>query len=54
MKKELKKLLKNIGLDENFKIEIVNSTNKEKERNIQNIYTKNFKGQDNLREMSID
>ena len=33
-----------IGLDEDYKIEIVNSTNKEKRENTLNIYTKNFKG----------
>ena len=32
MKKELKEQLKEIGLDENYKIKIVNSTDKEKEK----------------------
>ena len=32
--KRIKEQLNNIGLDENYKIEIVNSTNKEKERNM--------------------
>ena len=45
--KRVKETLKNIGLDENFKIEIVNSTNKDKRENIQNIYTKSFKEQVN-------
>ena len=41
--KRIKEQLKNIGLDENYKIKIVNSTDKEKEKNMSNIYTKNFK-----------
>ena len=45
--KRIKEQLKNIGLDENYKIEIVNSTDKEKEKNIQNIYTKDYKEKDN-------
>ena len=49
--KRVKETLKNIGLEENFKIEIVNSTNKEKGKNIQNICTKNFKEQGSLKEM---
>ena len=40
--KRIKQQLKNIGLDENYKIEIVNSTDKEKEKNTPNIYTKDF------------
>ena len=32
--KRIKQQLKNIGLDENYKIEIVNSTNKEKRENM--------------------
>ena len=40
--KRIKQQLKNIGLDENYKIKIVNSTDKEKERNMLNIYIKNF------------
>ena len=32
--KRIKQQLKNIGLNENYKIEIVNSTNKEKKRKI--------------------
>ena len=35
--------LKKIGLDENYKIEIINSTDKEKERNMSNTFIKNFK-----------
>ena len=38
--KRIKEQLKNIGLDENYKIEIVNSTDKKKERNMLNIYKK--------------
>ena len=41
--KRIKEQLKNIGLDENYKIKIVNSTDKEKEKNMSNIYIKNFK-----------
>ena len=47
----VKEQLKKIGLDENYKIEIVNSTDKERERNMLNIYTKNFKEKVNLKEM---
>ena len=32
--KRIKEQLKNIGLDENYKIEIVNSTDKEKKRKV--------------------
>ena len=53
VEKRIKDQLKRIGLDENFKIEIVNSTDKEKEQNTLNIYTKNFKERDSLKEMSI-
>ena len=42
----VKEQLKKIGLDENYKIEIVNSTNKEKKRNMLNTYTKNCKEKD--------
>ena len=42
--KRIKEQLKKIGLDENYKIEIVNSTHKEKEKNTLNIYTKDSKG----------
>ena len=52
--KRVKETLKNIGLDENFKIEIVNSTNKDKEKNTQIIYIKNFKEQGSLKETWID
>ena len=38
----VKEQLKKIGLDENYKIQIVNSTNKEKEIGMLNIYIKNF------------
>ena len=39
LKKELKNNLKNIGLDENYKIEIVNSTDKEKrEKYVKHLY----------------
>ena len=41
--KRIKEQLKNIGLDENYKIEIVNSTDKEKEKSMLNIYIKDFK-----------
>ena len=41
--KRIKEQLKNIGLDENYKIEIVNSTDKEKEKNMLNIFIKNYK-----------
>ena len=38
--KRVKEQLKEIGLDENYKIKIVNSTDKEKERSIQKLYSK--------------
>ena len=41
--KRVKEQLKKIGLDENYKVEIVNSTDKEKERNMLNIFIRNFK-----------
>ena len=41
--KELKKQLKDIGLDENYKIDIVNSTDKVKEKNMYDIFTKTSK-----------
>ena len=41
--KRIKEQLKKIGLDENHKIQIVNSTDKEKEINMLNIYTKDSK-----------
>ena len=44
MKKRVKEQLKEIGLDENYKIKIVNSTNKEKENCIQKDCTQNYKG----------
>ena len=40
--KVVKERLKEIGYSENFDIEIVNSTSKEKEKNIQNIFLKNY------------
>ena len=52
--KRVKEQLKEIGLDENYKIKIVNSTDKEKERYIQKIYTINFKGKVYWKEMPID
>ena len=45
--KRIKEQLKKIGLDENYKIEIVNSTNKEKERDMLNTCIKNYKEKDN-------
>ena len=45
--KRIKEQLKNIGFDENYKIEIVNSTNKRKEINMLNTYTKSFNEQVN-------
>ena len=36
--KRIKEQLKNIGLDENYKIEIVNSTDKEKEKYVKHLY----------------
>ena len=42
--KRVKEQLKEIGLDENYKIKIVNSTNKEKENCIQKNYIINYKG----------
>ena len=41
--KRIKEQLKNIGLDENYKIKIINSTDKEKEKNMSNIYIKDSK-----------
>ena len=41
--KRIKEQLKNIGLDENYKIDIINSTDKEKEISMSNIFTKNSK-----------
>ena len=41
--KRIKEQLKNIGLDENYKIQIVNSTDKEKEESMSNTYTKDFR-----------
>ena len=45
--KRIKEQLKNIGLDENYKIKIVNSTDKEKRENTLNICIKNYKERGN-------
>ena len=52
--KRVKEQLKEIGLDENYKIKIVNSTDKEKENYIQKNYTTNCKGKVFWKEMPID
>ena len=49
----VKEQLKKIGLDENYKIEIVNSTDKEK-RSMLGIFIKNFKERASWKEMLID
>ena len=49
--KRIKEQLKKIGLDENHKIEIVNSTDKVKRENMSGIYTKNYRERANLKEM---
>ena len=49
--KRIKEQLRNIGLDENYKIEIVNSTDKEKEKNMLNIFIKGFKEKVSSKEM---
>ena len=40
--KRIREQLKKYWFDENYKIQIVNSTNKEKEINTSNIFIKNF------------
>ena len=43
--KRIKEQLKNIGLDENYKIKIVNSTDKDKRANTKHLYKKLQEGQ---------
>ena len=50
--KRIKEQLKNIGLDENHKIEIVNSTDKTRERNVKT-FTKRLQREGQLERMSI-
>ena len=45
--KRIKEQLKSIGLDENHDIEIINSTDKTKEKNTLNIYIKDYKEKGN-------
>ena len=40
MQEKIKEQLQNIGLDKNYKIKMVNSTDKEKEKYVKHLYKK--------------